>query len=151
MQSRYRFAQFELLTTPRQLLVDGQDAALGARGFDLLVALIERRDRTVGKDELVDVVWPGLVVEGNNLQVQISTLRKVLGPRAISTIPGRGYRFALEVSDPGSGHTGPDDAANRASHRQVEIDARVADAVAVRICPRVIAPKIPVSLLAKRI
>jgi len=115
MQSRYRFAHFELLGTERRLLVDGQDAPLGARAFDLLVALIERRDRTVGKDELLDVVWPGLVVEGNNLQVQISTLRKVLGPRAISTIPGRGYRFALEVSDPGSGHTGPDDAANRAT------------------------------------
>ena len=99
MQSRYRFAHFELLGTERQLLVDGHDAPLGARAFDLLVALIERRDRTVGKDELLDVVWPGLVVEGNNLQVQISTLRKILGPRAISTIPGRGYRFALEVSD----------------------------------------------------
>ena len=112
MQSRYRFGHCELLSTERQLLVDGHDAPLGARAFDLLVALIERRDRTVGKDELLDVVWPGLVVEGNNLQVQISTLRKVLGPRAISTIPGRGYRFALEVSDLTSSHTGPDDAAN---------------------------------------
>ena len=114
MQSRYRFAHFELLGTERQLLVDGHDAPLGARAFDLLVALIERRDRTVGKDELLDVVWPGLVVEGNNLQVQISTLRKILGPRAISTIPGRGYRFALEVSDLTCGHTDPDDPTGRA-------------------------------------
>ena len=114
MQSRYRFAHFELLGTERQLLVDGHDAPLGGRAFDLLVALVERRDRTVGKDELIGVVWPGLVVEDNNLQVQISTLRKILGPRAISTIPGRGYRFAMEVVDFASGHTGPDDAANRA-------------------------------------
>lgn len=115
MQSSYRFAQFELLGNERRLLVDGHDAPLGSRAFDLLVALIERRDRTVGKDELIDQVWPGLVVEGNNVQVQISTLRKVLGPRAISTIPGRGYRFALEVSDLASGHTGPNDAANHTS------------------------------------
>lgn len=114
MQTRYRFAEFELLGTERRLLVDGHDAPLGGRGFDLLVALIERRDRTVGKDELIDVVWPGLVVEGNNLQVQISTLRKVLGPRAISTIPGRGYKLALEVFDLTSGQCGPDYAASRA-------------------------------------
>src|SRR4051812_33921983 len=99
MQCSYRFGHFELLGTERRLLVDGHDVPLGARAFDLLVALIERRDRTVGKDELIDVVWPGLVVEGNNLQVQISTLRKVLGPRAISTIPGRGYKFAMELSE----------------------------------------------------
>ena len=67
----------------RCLFVDGHAAPLGARAFDLLMALVKRCDRTVGKDELLDVVWPGLVVEGNNLQVQFSTLRKILGRRAI--------------------------------------------------------------------
>ena len=46
-------------------------------------------------NELLDAVWPGLVVEENNLQVQVSALRKLLGAHAIATIPGRGYRFAL--------------------------------------------------------
>ena len=73
-------------------MVDGHPAPLGARAFDLLLALVERRDRTVTKNELLDLVWPGLVVEENNLQVQISTLRKVLGQNAIATIPGQGYR-----------------------------------------------------------
>ena len=99
MHGSYRFGHCELLGSERRLLVDGHDAPLGGRAFDLLVALIERRDRTVSKDELIDLVWPGLVVEANNLQVQISTLRKILGPRAIATIPGRGYQFAMEVSD----------------------------------------------------
>ena len=40
-------------------------------------------------------MWPGLVVEENNLQVQVSTLRKLLGPQAIVTIPGRGYSFTV--------------------------------------------------------
>ncbi len=53
----------------------------------------------VGKAELLDLVWPGLVVEENNLQVQISALRKVLGPAAIATVPGRGYRFAVATND----------------------------------------------------
>ena len=107
MHGSYRFGHCELLCGERRLLVDGHDAPLGGRAFDLLVALIERRDRTVAKDELIDVVWPGLVVEANNLQVQVSTLRKILGPRAIATIPGRGYQFAVEVSDLTAERTGP--------------------------------------------
>ena len=42
-------------------------------------------------------MWPGLVVEENNLVVQVSALRKLLGPQAIATIPGRGYRFAASI------------------------------------------------------
>ena len=59
----------------------------------MLAALVERRDRLVSKNELLEVVWPHLVVEENNLQVQISALRKLLGPDVIATIPGRGYKF----------------------------------------------------------
>jgi TolB-like protein/Flp pilus assembly protein TadD len=74
---------------------------VGARAFDVLQALIERCDRLVTKEELLDVAWPGLVVEENNLQVQISALRKLLGSDAIATVTGRGYRFtgALELAD----------------------------------------------------
>lgn len=93
---QYRFDRIEVRPAQRKLLVDGQPATLGARAFDLLLVLIEHRDRVVSKNELLDLVWPGLVVEENNLQVQVSTLRKILGPKAISTVPGRGYRFTLE-------------------------------------------------------
>ena len=75
----------------------GRPVGLGARAFDVLLALVERRDRIVAKNELLDSVWPGLVVEENNLQVQISSLRKALGPQAIATIPGRGYRFTAAL------------------------------------------------------
>ena len=50
---------------------------------------------TVSKDALLDQVWPGLTVEENNLQVQISALRKALGDGMIATIPGRGYRLTM--------------------------------------------------------
>ena len=96
MTLTYQFGRFELRPATRQLLVDRQPATLGARAFDLLLALIERRDQLVTKDALLDLVWPGLVVEENNLQVQVSALRKLLGPDAIATVPGRGYRFTLE-------------------------------------------------------
>ena len=81
------------------VLVDGEPSSPGARAFDVLMALLNHRERVVSKDELLDTVWPGLVVEENNLQAQVSALRKLLGPQAIVTIPGRGYRFVLEADD----------------------------------------------------
>src|SRR6187397_2474782 len=99
MNTRYRFGPFELSPGARQLLANGQPVALGARALDVLLALVERSERLVTKDELLELAWPGLVVEENNLQVQISTLRKLLGPQAIATIPGRGYRFTLIPED----------------------------------------------------
>src|SRR6267378_6698968 len=100
-----RFGCFELQPEARQLLVNGVPAKLGARAFDVLLALIDRRDRVVGKDELLDLVWPGLVVEENNLQVQISALRKLLGPHAVATIPGRGYQFTVSLGAPAAAST----------------------------------------------
>ncbi len=93
------FDRFVIQSTARKVLVDGQPARLGARAFDVLMALVERRDTVVSKNELLDVVWPGLVVEENNLQVHVSTLRKLLGPQTIVTIPGQGYRFAAPQGD----------------------------------------------------
>jgi TolB-like protein len=84
----------------RRVVVRQQPVAVGARAFDLLVALIERRDRVVGKDELLAVVWPGLVVEEANIQVQISALRKLIGPEALATVTGRGYRFSAVLLEP---------------------------------------------------
>ncbi len=96
----FRFGTARLIVAQRQLRIDDQPAKLGARAFDLLLALVERRERAVDKNELFDLVWPGVVVEENNLQVHISALRKLLGPQAIATIPGRGYRFTAAVEAP---------------------------------------------------
>jgi TolB-like protein len=95
--ANYKFGRFELCPARRQLLVDDQPAPLGARAFDVLRALIERRDRLVTKEELLDLAWPGLAVEENNLQVQVSALRKILGNDAIATVAGRGYHFTPHV------------------------------------------------------
>jgi DNA-binding winged helix-turn-helix (wHTH) protein len=93
-----KFGRFELQARHRRLLQDGDPVPVGTRAFDVLVALAERRDRVVTKAEPLDLVWPGLVVEENNLQVQISTLRKLLGAQAIATLPGRGYQFTAALS-----------------------------------------------------
>ena len=51
-----RFANAELRPAERLLVIDGQTAAVGSRAFDMLLCLIEHRDRTVSKDELLQRV-----------------------------------------------------------------------------------------------
>ena len=107
MVTAYRFDRFELQPDQRRLLMDGHPVALGDRAFDVLVALVERTGQLVNKDELLGLVWPDLVVEENNLQVQVSSLRKILGAAAIATAPGRGYRFALPLVPAGDSSPPP--------------------------------------------
>lgn len=97
--TRYRSGRLEVRPAQRQLLIDGKAAVLGGRAFDLLVAMLERRDRVVSREQLFDIVWPGLVVEENNLRQQVSTLRKLIGADAVVTVPGRGYRLGLSIQD----------------------------------------------------
>src|ERR1700686_5601349 len=105
---RYRFGPFELQPDKRRLLKDGVTISLRPRAFDLLAALVDRAGHLVTKDELLDQVWPKMVVEEAALHVQVSALRKVLGANAITTVSGRGYQFTLPV-------TKGDDQADRGS------------------------------------
>ena len=79
--------------------MDGEPAAIGARAFDLLLALCAQPGTLLTKHQLLDAVWPGLVMEENNLAAQISALRKVLGGEVVATIPGRDYRFSARLDD----------------------------------------------------
>jgi predicted ATPase/DNA-binding winged helix-turn-helix (wHTH) protein len=103
-----RFGNAELDRGGRELRIDGKRAPVGPRGIALLAMLVENRHRAVSKQELLDTVWHGVIVEENNLQVQVSTLRRLLGPQAIATVPGRGYRFMVPVDgDVERGREGP--------------------------------------------
>ncbi|GAB1389767.1 MAG: hypothetical protein AMXMBFR78_19680 [Rubrivivax sp.] len=88
-------AVYEWQPRARRLLRNGEPLTIGTRALDVLAVLIEAQGGLVGKQELMERVWRELVVEENNLQVQVSALRKLLGPAAIATIPGRGYRLDL--------------------------------------------------------
>jgi adenylate cyclase len=89
--------------------------AIGSRALDVLGVLVTADGDLVSKDEIMAAVWPGTVVEDNNLTVQISTLRRVLDPSrvegsCIQTVAGRGYRFVPVVTrrtaDRSVGHAG---------------------------------------------
>jgi class 3 adenylate cyclase/predicted ATPase len=77
--------------------------ALGSRALDLLTLLVRRHGDLVSKDEIMTIVWPGVIVEDSNLPTQISALRRVVDKgrssgSCIQTVPGRGYRFVASVS-----------------------------------------------------
>lgn len=98
------FSDFRIDVRERQLLRRGEPVALTAKAFDVLHLLVTNRDRTVTKEEFMETVWAGTVVEEANLTDNISTLRQALGddarePRFIRTVPRRGYRFVAEVRD----------------------------------------------------
>jgi DNA-binding winged helix-turn-helix (wHTH) protein/TolB-like protein/Tfp pilus assembly protein PilF len=114
---QYRFDGYHLDTRTRELRDgEGAVAALTAKAFDTLCFLIENRQRVVGKEALFAAVWPGRVVEDNNLTQAIATVRRALGTdgsdhRFIVTVPGRGYRFVADVHE-------SDDAARAAAPSQ---------------------------------
>jgi predicted ATPase/DNA-binding winged helix-turn-helix (wHTH) protein len=93
------FGRFRVLPHRRELLAEGRLLDLGGRAFDVLMALIETSGAVVSKDVLINRVWPDRIVEENNLQAQISTLRRAFGPDRdlIRTIAGRGYQFTGEI------------------------------------------------------
>ncbi len=97
-----RFGRFEIRALERHLLDEGEPVALGGRAFDLLLALVQRAGQLVTRNELIEQVWPGRVVEENNLSVQVNALRKVLGGDVLITVPGRGYRFVAPLAPAGS-------------------------------------------------
>ena len=94
-EAAIEFSRFRVLLRRRRRLADGVPAELGTRAFDLLLVLLEADGGLVTKQELLNRVWPGIVVSEENLKVQISALRKALGAERdfIRTDFGRGYRF----------------------------------------------------------
>jgi DNA-binding winged helix-turn-helix (wHTH) protein len=94
-EAAIEFGRFRVLLRRRRLLADGVPVELGTRAFDLLLVLLEADGALVTKEELLDRVWPGVVVCEQSLKVQISALRKALGAdrNLIRTEFGLGYRF----------------------------------------------------------
>jgi adenylate cyclase len=89
------FGPFRLDRQRRRLTRRGTVIPLGGRAVDVLAVLAAAAGELVTKDVLLETVWPGLTVEENNLQVQISNLRKALGDGWVVNLPGRGYRLAV--------------------------------------------------------
>lgn len=102
MTEAFTFGPFRLLVEQRELLAHGVPVTIGQRAFEILLLLVRRHGHLVTKDEVMAEVWPGVVVEENNIQVHVSALRKVLSAagengRYLLTVAGRGYCFVAPV------------------------------------------------------
>lgn len=101
----YQFGEF-LVDASRRTLTNraNQQIPLTPKAFDTLLYLLRHRGSVLDKEELMTAIWPDTVVEENNLNQNISTLRRALGEgrgehNYIATIPGRGYQLVAEVRD----------------------------------------------------
>src|SRR5262245_33175474 len=102
VRGAYRFGPFRLDIRERRLSRGSQAIPLRLKVFETLRALVENAGRLVAKQELLDTVWPDSTVEENNLNHNVSVLRKALGEKAtgeryIETVPRVGYRFVVPV------------------------------------------------------
>lgn len=120
--SIHRFGEFTLNVRTRELRGgDEQTISITSKAFDVLSYLVKHRDRVVTKDELLSAVWPGRVVEENNLNQAVSALRQALGGgakdrRFIVTLPGKGYRFVADVAE-----------VNKEAEPVIGVEAKVAE------------------------
>jgi predicted ATPase/DNA-binding winged helix-turn-helix (wHTH) protein len=97
------FGPFRLTAGERLLTRDGAPVELGARAFDILIALVSAPNEVISKRDLLSRVWPDVTVDESSLRVHMASLRKTLGDgkdgaRYIATVAGRGYCFVAPVS-----------------------------------------------------
>ena len=129
----FRFEDFLLDKPAHQLSRLGPNGQmtkvqLGTRAFRILCLLVERRGGIVTRQEMMDAVWPNVVVEENNLAVQLSNLRRTLDVNrdvgsCIQTLPGRGYRLLSSVIPADNGRPVASEPA------AAEVDAATSEAV----------------------
>lgn len=99
---RFQFENLVLDAHRRELLRDGAPVGVEPQVFDLLLYLVENRDRVVSKDEVLGAIWHGRIVSESTLTTRINAVRKALGDsgevqRFIRTFPRKGLRFVGEV------------------------------------------------------
>lgn len=92
------FGRFRVVRHSRQLFLNGCPQEIGGRAFDLLMVLLRSYGSIVSKDEILNEVWPSMVVEECNLRFQIGSLRRALGPHGdmVKTVVRRGYMLVRD-------------------------------------------------------
>ena len=108
----YSFGNFRLVTAERRLLAAGRPIELTPKAYDLLQLLVESPGHLLGRQELINALWPHAIVEEHNLTWNLSAVRRALGddgeaPRYIETVRGHGYRFIAPVLREGDAQNTP--------------------------------------------
>ena len=109
----YRIGAYLIDPRTYEIREDGRPVPVEPQVFDLLIMLIENRQRTVSKDEIIEQVWKGRIISDATLSSRIKSARQALGDdgaaqKLIRTIHGRGFRFVGDVEQldpPGAAET----------------------------------------------
>ena len=101
---QFVFGDYVLDPDRRELTRGAEAVAIGPQVFDLLLYLVQNRERVVSKDDLLDAVWGGRIVSESTLTSHINAVRKAIGDsgeeqRLIRTIARKGFRFVGDVSE----------------------------------------------------
>src|SRR5437660_1168438 len=94
----FAFGRYRLDTGQGVLLRDGERVELVPKAVQLLAELVHDAGRVVRREQLVEALWPDVVVEEGNLAKLVFLLRKELGDDLIQTVPKRGYRFSGQLA-----------------------------------------------------
>lgn len=105
---RLAFDALELDLSRRELRRNGELVAIEPKVFDLVVLLIENRDRVVSKQDLTAQIWQGRFISESSLSTAVKSARRALGDsgetqRFIKTVHGVGYRFVAELKEESAG------------------------------------------------
>jgi TolB-like protein len=125
----FRFGDFEIDAARQELRQAGASVHIEPQVFDLLVYLVQHRDRIVSKDELIETIWHGRAISEAALSSRISAARRALGDNGndqtlIRTLHKRGFRFVGEVDEgsaPAAVAAGPSPLPQAAAHDAVKL------------------------------
>src|SRR5262245_27466007 len=107
---RYVFGDYEVDTQRDELRHGGIPCQLESQVFQVLVYLVQHRDRVVSKAELLESLWPQQYISETTLRQRLRLARNAVGDsgrrqRVIKTVPGRGYRFVATVEERADGRS----------------------------------------------
>jgi DNA-binding winged helix-turn-helix (wHTH) protein/tetratricopeptide (TPR) repeat protein len=103
-ESAYRFGEFHLIPARHELWCSGRRVSVQPKALEILVYLVQHRDRTVGRDELISAVWGRTDITDNVLSQIVARTRQAVGDttkdqHAIRTVPRFGYRWIHDVEE----------------------------------------------------
>jgi TolB-like protein/Tfp pilus assembly protein PilF len=101
---RFRFEKHELDSELRELTRDGVPVPMQPQVFDLLLFLVEQRERVVSKDDLIGGVWGDRIISDSALNSRVNAARKAIQDdgktqRLIRTIARKGFRFVGDCTE----------------------------------------------------
>lgn len=111
MSQQYTFGDYVLNGATRELTKCGDPLAVEPQVFDVILHLVEHRDRIVSKDELVEAIWDGRAVSDTAIASRINFARGTLdddgkSQKVIRTFPRKGFRFVAECNETTTAHEG---------------------------------------------